>query len=420
MASTSYLVDRLSAEIRRHIYGFVLGCSDFAKRPGPDDYPNKSISITLAATCRKIHDEVLELFYDTRTIRLTVIELDDVLTADSFTSYARCVQLIDCVRTPSPAKLRNVLYKTLLLPKIKAVTIAADCLAYGEGLVKKEITDEDWWTRRDDEPEMPDYQDVTLGSQMIGRRFARQAGLGEVTCVDMGRYKLTGAFEKVQVLHTKLLRMWPAVAATPKDYDAFAIAKALIEEWDIHDTRTPSAVLTWVAHTSLKLFVGLLQASKTGNYTKEDVAHGDPRYKYRWYCPVVFMQSIKSIPGYMESRLPKDFMHVPIHTLGAHHDSALLEFWTEQLSLNIATCREPVETAEEPLYLDARPHWCELEGGEPIGIIKGRQDKLRSAEISASLAKSTEWINEMLGNVTGPIQPVEPSRLDGSAVPEDT
>ncbi|KAK5736506.1 hypothetical protein LTR17_007324 [Elasticomyces elasticus] len=393
MAVISYLVDKLSIEIRLYIYGFVLGCSDYAKRPGPDDYPNKLISTTLAATCRRIHDEVLELFYDTKTVRLTVTELDTALSTDSFTSFARCVQLVDCVCTPSPAKWRNVLYKTLSLPKIKAVTIAADCLAYGEGLVKKEITDEDWWDRRDDEPEMPDYQDVTPGSQMTVRRFARQVGLGEVVCIDMGRYKLSGAFEKVQVLHTKLLRMWPAVAATPKDYDAFAVAKALIEEWDIHDARIRQ-------------------------YTQEDVAYGHPRYKYRRYRPGVFLESIKSIPGYIGFKRPD--MDVPIHNLNANHDHALLEFWTEQISLNIATCRDPVDTAGEPLYVDARPHWCELEGGEPIGIIKGRQNKIRSADISASSAKSTEFINAVLGDVPGPMQPAEPAVLDGSAVLEET
>ncbi|KAK3665991.1 hypothetical protein LTR22_002993 [Elasticomyces elasticus] len=418
MASTSYLVDKLSTEIRLYIYGCVLGCSDYAKRSGDSDDPSEVISTALAATCRRIHDEVLELFYDTKTMRLTVTELDTALSTDSFTSFARCVQLIDCVRTPSPAKLRNVLYKTLLLPRIKVVTIAADCLAYGENLVKKEITDEDWWDRRDDEPDMPDYQDVTPGSQMSVRRFMRKIGLGEVVCIDMGRYRLSGAFEKVQILHTKLLRMWPEVAATPEGYDAFAVAKGLIEEWDIHDARHCSAVLAWVAHTSLQLFVGLLEASAYETLQGEELSFDDPDYKYKKYRPEVFMESMKIVPGYLDFR-PKDLLSVPVHKLSAHQDPALLEFWTEQISLNIATCRDPVETSEEPLYVDARPHWCELEGGEPIGIIKGRQDKIRSAEISASLAKSTERFKKIFGDFKGPLLPVDLSLVDQSAFSED-
>ncbi|KAK4901010.1 hypothetical protein LTR27_002194 [Elasticomyces elasticus] len=391
MASTSYLVDKLSTEIRLHIYGFLLGCSDYAKRPGPDVDSDKLISITLAATCRRIHDEVLGLFYDTKTVRLTVTELDVALSADSFTSFTRCVQLIDCVHAPSPAALRNVLYKTLLLPKIKAVTIAADCLAYGEGLVRKEVSRDD--NDEDDEEydeEPLAYEDVIKGSQKTVRQFAEHADLGKVVCVDVGRYKLSGIFERVEILHTKLLRMWPAVVATPDDYDAFALARDQIEEWDIYGGHNRSSVIAWSSHTSLQLWVGLLQASILADRTNWDYSCAPASYGLE-----AFLLSVKLFDP--RGKEMPDFRVVPIRKLNAQCDPDLLDFWTEFLALNIATYREFNEMSdEEPTWEDARPHWCDLEGGEPVGLIKSKQNKRRKEAMDRRMAEDLDGFHAML------------------------
>jgi len=71
MATISYFVDKLSAEIRTNIYGFLFGESAYVKRPTPNDAEARSATAILA-TCRKIHEEALETLYNTKTVRLTV------------------------------------------------------------------------------------------------------------------------------------------------------------------------------------------------------------------------------------------------------------------------------------------------------------------------------------------------------------
>lgn len=313
MANVGYFINKLSPETRVLIYGFVFGDSPYVKRPvshkkrfsaqeatryTPHQVQTLIHTSTFAVS-KLISAEALETFYNVKTVRLTVPQLYAALWRADFTELARNVQLIDCISSPSPATLHYVLRNTSHLPRINLLTVASDCLAWVPA--KK--------------------------SNMTVREFAEEAMLGDVTCVDVGRYKLHAMDGRIDFVHTKLSRMWPKVQKTPDDFDAFQVAVGLLKGWDLVGNLQNQ--MAWVSQTSLQLWVGLRQACIDHCRKACDDGIMPPVNPLH----TAFMQTMK------RHALMPPFVVVecPLRKLGPGDNSDDLEWATEFLALNVET-----------------------------------------------------------------------------------
>lgn len=89
--------------------------------------------------------------------------------------------------------------------------------------------------------------------------------LGEAVCVNIGRFQLRGRFSHIQIVHRKLVKMWPGVASTPEDYDVYADVLGLT---NLHGECIFEMfnVAAWAAHTSLRRWVGLYDELLRGHF----------------------------------------------------------------------------------------------------------------------------------------------------------
>lgn len=87
--------------------------------------------------------------------------------------------------------------------------------------------------------------------------FGHRAGLGRIMCTDIGRYQLHGDLSHVQILNSTSSELWPAVRATPDDYDGFDDARAILSslQASVFVHNAPA----WVSQTSLRCWVNIQQ-----------------------------------------------------------------------------------------------------------------------------------------------------------------
>ncbi|KAK5123724.1 hypothetical protein LTR85_002360 [Meristemomyces frigidus] len=230
------------------------------------------------------------------------------------------------------------------LPKVRSVTILSDCLAYSP----------------------------KLKGAVTVREFMEAYGLGELTCVEVGRYRLSTDYGDVTVANSKILKMWPNVASTPLEYDAKAEARRVIDEW--LQPRIFKVVcrtdMAWAAHTSLRLWVGLFEEALAAKYSvwDEDGDVDDIELEYRhdviaWLGALKIHEAIGWTPPGVDGR------HVAMHTLGPQHDAVTLEWATELLAMNIETYFTSDPSRLFGPDVDAKACWAELEDGESVGAV---------------------------------------------------
>ncbi|KAK4542522.1 hypothetical protein LTR36_006775 [Oleoguttula mirabilis] len=337
MASFSYFLDKLSPETRVLIYGFVFGeCKYVTRRPAtvmeentqrlddriryfglptPKRTGDVAINSDIFAVDKQVSVEALETFYNARTVRVRFERLYAEKDSD-YLNFVRRLEFADCLATVRDEDIHLALRTASRLPGIKLVTILSDSLA--------------------DSPVLP--PSITV------RAFVDSHRLGELTCADIGQYRLSTAYGDITIVNSKLSGMWPDVASTPANYDAKAKAVQLLEEWQHPDNPEFSA---WC-----DLFA--------------------------WAHSIKATDSVDTVPLGRDGRL------VPIHKLGPKHDAVTLEWATELLAMNIETY-----VATDPSRLlgpeiDAKVCWPELENGECAGAEAGRQN-------AEEHARNVEW-----------------------------
>lgn len=129
----------------------------------------------------------------------------------------------------SPESTQNFLLQLQTLTRIQSITILSD----------------DW---------APFYEGRS--DIFTVQEFTDHTGLGNATCVDIGRFQLNGMFSHIQIADRKLVKMWSEVVSTT-DYDVYADVLAVINA-NHSCVRMPNVVI-WAAQTSLRRWVGLYQ-----------------------------------------------------------------------------------------------------------------------------------------------------------------
>lgn len=234
---------RLPPELRIMVYQEVFGptgvitpmlhsqtalSGDQLLQPGV--YIKAQVQTSLLVTNKGISEEALETLYRGRIVRGSIIQLQMLLCNDDFKDLVREVEIDDQF-----TKFRNhhfahmFLLRIQVLPRIRSITILSDKFALTQHNGRSYIT---------------------------AREFATMMHLGEATCVDIGRFQLSGKFSQIHIVNRKLVKMWPNVASTPEDYDVYADVLGL-------DSVNDRCILSmcngvaWAAHTSLRRWVRL-------------------------------------------------------------------------------------------------------------------------------------------------------------------
>lgn len=201
----------------------------------------RAIQTSLLSVCRLVKAEAIEVLYDTKLLRGWPIDLDVVLESYDVYSRVRHVEitgLLDCTTSRNSydhanhsRHLRDFLERLQRLPRVRSILILSDCLTA--------------------EPR------ATIDTWVSVMEFVQDAGLGPATCVDVGRYQLHGKFKNIQIVNSKLIKMWQAVRDTPEDYDGVQDALAIID--GLQSSIDVPNVPTWASHTSLRCWVDIQQ-----------------------------------------------------------------------------------------------------------------------------------------------------------------
>lgn len=359
-----YFTDKLSAEIRIRIYQYVFPCAR-ARRFKPTDVPisnedsppsslapslelegsqkdpmqaalqvvNQRVSTEVFAVNKLISAESLEAFYDNTVISATFEEFESLTRLLYTCPLIRDVEILSCNSKPYPdGYIPGLLIATQSLQRLKSFTIISDFLT----------------------PTGNSEGHTTV------RQFAADLCLGPVICTDIGKYKLCGQLDGITFAHEQLLQMWPQVTNTPEEFDALDQVRAVLSESSLNAVL--SNIMAWGAHTSLRIWVGLLQQF-SDRLLEENI---DPS------AGLFELGAFKdSLVG--EIVLPRNFQ---LRELGTSDNTVLLERVTEMFSVNIQSYVLTL-TDEEDVIM--RPRWVELGNESEIERQVTYQAKRREA-----------------------------------------
>lgn len=393
MATLSYFTDKLSAETRVLIYGFVFGSVTHVKRLTQDEHaagakqdervilfdPPAQPEDVLAATSifgtnKKISEEAIETFYHTKTLRMTFTQLSH--DAEQHADYLNLVRKLDSTDCFNHFifRPRSVIYSALetalQLPSIKRVTVLTEYLAYN--------------------PNHPSYRTGHDRSCFASVRDLVEAlELGQLLCVDIGRYEIKDAeFEGLLFENSKLLKMWPNVKSMPDGFDGYLATCGTMDDWQL--LAASSNIMAYASQTSFRVWVSLYES------LLEWQDKGRPKVPYPLRDTEYYDR--RAIAQYIKSRDPDATItpqgqhgrSVPLHKLGPQHDSDTLEWATELLAMNIEVFVFTAGTGTgcgNSIYMEiAKPYWPELEGGQGIGAqLASSRDERRDGACSSQM-----------------------------------
>lgn len=370
LSTSSPLTEKLSAEMRIMIYQHLFGAGKYAKlietqcnsneTDGEEEEEGQKSSggaeshaadmklcTSIFAVNKQLHDEALEAFYNNKTIRVTFQQLQRLADTPDAAYFIRDIEITHCLDA-IPKEIHLSLKAALRLPRLRSITILSDCISEG----------------------------IHSSANMTVRGYVTLVNLGEVVCTDIGRYKLQGRFAPVQFAHRKILKMWPNVASTPDDFDVIAEIKEVSRHWEI--VSDPAVNLeSWASHRYLRIWVALwqhaLKFGAKGIALPPLETTNSPR-------------TIISITNWVEGSLmhPEEALEVfakykhptiAIHQLGPEHHSRLLEYVTEELSMNIGAYYRAELINHDFVARLEKPKWAELGEGSWGEEEVQRQDK---------------------------------------------
>jgi hypothetical protein len=246
--------------------------------------PDIPLDPSILATNRFIYNEALPVLYRDKIIRGTTHDFKLLLENSNFTAHARHIEIADCLSSYRDADFHDILCRLQSLPRLRSLAILSDCL-YSLG------------------------QDARPRLYTVPR-FCEEADLGEATCVDIGRYQLHGKFSKFQVVHRRLVQLWPSVKSTPEDYDPVQDFESMRTKWP---PRGNSQDFTrWYLQTYLRCWVGLAEEVR-----KVGVAHSLEPHDDSVECPHVPKGArLKIFIEFFGSMCPFDFNSLDMNTEG--------------------------------------------------------------------------------------------------------
>lgn len=247
MASFSPFIG-LPAEVRVKIYDRIFGASEVITpvkggnttlngycllQPGATAFSTKPrLHTAILRASKLIYKESLDVLYKNRTVRGNIEQVRDLLCNKTFRDHVGRIEIEaevdDCTKEPRIRTFAPTLLQLQALPRNPSIVILSDRL----GLI-----------------------DNTGEGYVTVREFVRRTYLGQALCTDIGRFSLSGRFKDIQILHRKLVKMWPEVVNAPNDYYVCGDVQAVIEATPLHPwlLRVPA----WAAQTSLRRWVGL-------------------------------------------------------------------------------------------------------------------------------------------------------------------
>jgi hypothetical protein len=215
--------------------------------------------------------------------------------------------------------------------------------------------------------------------------FTDQTHLGNATCVDIGRFQLNGRFSHVQVVHRKLVKMWPDVVSTPDDYDVYTDVLAVIKA-NGSSLRMPNVPIR-AAQTSLRRWVGIFQevfrwlysAIPDARLAELDAEQKTILIQFQRTLMFTTYNAIETSINIWEDRARGR----PLKTLGPGDDPALLAWATDLLSVNITAYHPCVDRFR--IDGDGRSaHWVGSHGGmHTLDIMKMHAISAASGQTNA-------------------------------------
>jgi len=208
MASLSYFTDKLSTETRVQIYEYIFGSAAHAKKLfqqtssasgqtykderlmlfEPAKVISKPFDTSIFSVSKQTSAEALDTFFGSKTIRVTF----DQLLYSRDAEYVPFLRKIDFVAwKQGKDQVQAAVDMALRLPRLKSVIILSDGLS---------------WV-----PELKDSMTV--------RDWARGAGIGDVVCVDVGKYELLGRYKGIKIVNTRLRSLWSRTPNMPEGID---------------------------------------------------------------------------------------------------------------------------------------------------------------------------------------------------------
>jgi hypothetical protein len=221
--------------------------------------------------------------------------------------------------------------------------------------------------------DLPQIQSVAVLSEDLAyhprlkftsvRKFARLARLGEVKCVDIGRYEIiSGKFKGLKVINSKLRELWPHVQSTPDEYNPEQVLQALRNRWHIKPGAEPFNFFFLASQTSFRLWVSLYERwaarprqRRCGFPGPANGIEPNPAFEaVGTYLNALFSSNNMEM-------IWKDVRTVPLHKLGSQSDTVVLEWASEFLASNIELLvYRPASLGYMGEQL-VKPHWAELE-----------------------------------------------------------
>jgi hypothetical protein len=282
----------------------------------PAAYNKPPVHTCILATNKTIHEEARDVLYRDRIVRGSITQLTRLLRNTNFRDCVRRIEIDDYLQSFLHHHSAQALLLQLRdLAQHPSTTILSDKFAFTQH----------------------------SGTSWVGvRDFVILMHLGEATCVDIGRFQLSGKFNHIQIVHHKLVKMWPDVVGTPEDYDIYTDVLGLLNT-DLGSLCSDHDMVAWAAQTSLRRWVGLCNKGLIGNGNLDPFLQG--RSREQRLLLVRFLSSIRPI-GLLRFNhwQPECFEHVYERRLGRkllnaltpEDDPETLAWVTDLLSINIA------------------------------------------------------------------------------------
>jgi hypothetical protein len=292
-------------------------------QPGAKALFEKShIHTRILGTNKTIYREAVHILYHKRTVRGNIGQLYDLLPSQTFRENVKMIEVDDCTEFfLVTCKFGPTLLRLQGLPRNPSIVILSDflCLA-GTG----------------------------LGCHTV-REFAMKEHLGEVSCIDVGKFSLSGMFKDIQIINRRLVKMWPEVMNTPNDYNARSDILALINASPLalQLLRVPA----WAAQTSLRRWIGLADVLTLGPGDLENLVEsleGEER---------TLLSRFLASMGPTTAPLPRR----SLSTLRPGDSPDTLEEATNFISINMAGYYAETYTNRPMKILAA--HWATTDGG---------------------------------------------------------
>lgn len=200
-----------------------------------------------------------------------------------------------------------------------------------------------------------DFVRVSQGSGpcCTARMVAEREYLGGIICTDIGRFAfLDERLRKIEIVHTKLLKLWPSVKTTPTTFDPIDEIQQKLAPLQLEDDYRNAK--TKELHRSLRLWVGLWQAAR--DYQSSSIG---TLLDWRRHC---VLETFFLTMSYRNMNWSYGDLDILVRDMGPRDNPLILEWVTDVISENMAVCWLPASMEGEAMA--TTPHWAELEDDE--------------------------------------------------------